>query len=186
MASMVAEIDAEVSSCRSTTPEHQSAGLPTFAAGDMENPRNWPLWHKWLIVGVIIPVDLSVSWAASGFSPAIGKFMEDMHVPEEIAVLGLSLYVLGLAWGPMTLAPLSEVPVQIDAVAADFSITAVRLSTLDLTLFSSCFCLALHWSRIWAAFLPCVFCPAFSPLLPLPILEAPLPTSLSHTPPDCP
>lgn len=31
-----------------------------------------------------------------------------MHVSSVVATLGLSLYVAGLAWGPMTLAPLSE------------------------------------------------------------------------------
>ncbi|KAL9104570.1 MAG: hypothetical protein Q9163_000492 [Psora crenata] len=81
----------------------------TFSPGDKSNPRNWPLWRKWSIVGVIIPIDLTVSWAASGFSPASMKFQEDFGVSTEVATLGLSLYVLGLAFGPMTLAPLSEV-----------------------------------------------------------------------------
>ena len=79
-----------------------------FAPGDKQNPRNWPLWRKWSIVGIIIPVDLTVSWAASGFSPAESKFEADFGVSSEIGTLGLSLYVLGLALGPMALAPLSE------------------------------------------------------------------------------
>lgn len=54
-------------------------------------------------------MDLSVSWGASGYSPATKKFIEDFGVSEEVGTLGLSLYVLGLAFGPMTLAPLSEV-----------------------------------------------------------------------------
>lgn len=37
------------------------------------------------------------------------SFEEEMGVSAEVGVLGLSLYVLGLAMGPMTLAPLSEV-----------------------------------------------------------------------------
>lgn len=83
--------------------------LVTFPPGDRQNPRNWPLSKKWSIVGVIIPIDLTVSWAASGFSPASTKFSEDFGISTEIATLGLSMYVLGLALGPMTLAPLSEV-----------------------------------------------------------------------------
>jgi hypothetical protein len=31
------------------------------------------------------------------------------HVPEEVAVLGISLYVLGFALGPLIFAPLGEV-----------------------------------------------------------------------------
>ena len=79
-----------------------------FSDGDSENPRNWPLWRKWSIVAVIIPIDLTVSWAASGFSPASTDFAMEFGVTAETATLGLSLYVLGLAFGPMTLAPLSE------------------------------------------------------------------------------
>ncbi|KAK7518335.1 major facilitator superfamily domain-containing protein [Phyllosticta citriasiana] len=79
-----------------------------FAPDDPEDPRNWPRWKKWLMIGPILLIDLSVSWAASGYSPASHKFAEDMGVSSEVATLGLSLYVLGLAFGPMSLAPLSE------------------------------------------------------------------------------
>ncbi|KAG8529727.1 uncharacterized protein KY384_005208 [Bacidia gigantensis] len=82
--------------------------LVTFPPGDESNPRNWPLWRKWSIVAVIIPIDLTVSWGASGFSPGVEKFEKDFGVGSEIGTLGLSIYVLGLAFGPMTLAPLSE------------------------------------------------------------------------------
>ena len=60
------------------------------------------------MVASIIPIDLSVSWGASGFSPITGDFAKDVGVSPQVATLGLSLYVLGLAFGPMTLAPLSE------------------------------------------------------------------------------
>lgn len=79
-----------------------------FARGDPENPRNWPAWRKWLIVAVITPIDLSVSWGASGFSPATESFRAEFGLSETVATLGLSLYILGLALGPMSLAPLSE------------------------------------------------------------------------------
>ncbi len=60
------------------------------------------------MVASIIPIDLSVSWGASGFSPAAGDFARDIGVSPHTATLGLSMYVLGLAFGPMSLAPLSE------------------------------------------------------------------------------
>ncbi|KAI9810821.1 MAG: hypothetical protein M1827_006028 [Pycnora praestabilis] len=80
-----------------------------FPPGDPEDPRNWPLWRKWSIIIALLPIDLSGSFAASGFSPASMEFSKDMHVSTEVATLGLSMYVLGLAFGPMALAPLSEV-----------------------------------------------------------------------------
>lgn len=61
------------------------------------------------MIGPILLIDLSVSWGASGFSPASKKFAEDFGLPSGLGTLGLSAYVLGLAFGPMTLAPLSEV-----------------------------------------------------------------------------
>ena len=80
----------------------------TFAPGDPENPRNWPEYQKWLMLIPIYAIDLSVSWMASGYSPAAADFEKDMGVSGEVGTLGLSLYVLGLAFGPMSLAPLSE------------------------------------------------------------------------------
>lgn len=80
----------------------------TFAAGDPEDPRNWPAVRKWLMIAAIMPIDLSVSWGASGYSPVAANFAKDMHVSSEVATLGLSMYILGLAFGPMSLAPLSE------------------------------------------------------------------------------
>lgn len=85
-----------------------TAPIDHFAAEDPENPRNWPAWRKWLMVAVITPIDLSVSWGASGYSPAAGSFRDEFGVSETVATLGLSLYILGLAFGPMSLAPLSE------------------------------------------------------------------------------
>lgn len=79
-----------------------------FAAHDKDDPRNWSSVRKWLMVGAIIPIDLSVSWGASGFSPAASDFARDMNISPQVATLGLSMYVLGLAFGPMSLAPLSE------------------------------------------------------------------------------
>ena len=87
---------------------HRMAEVVQFPPGDKENPRNWPAWRKWSIIAIIVPIDLTVSWGASAFSPAQTDFEKDFKVSAEVGTLGLSLYVLGLAFGPMTLAPLSE------------------------------------------------------------------------------
>lgn len=82
--------------------------IVTFSPGDPSNPRNFSTLRKWTIVTSITLVDLTVSWGASGFSPATEDFEKSFHISSEVGTLGLSLYVLGLALGPMTLAPLSE------------------------------------------------------------------------------
>ncbi|TAQ86180.1 hypothetical protein B7494_g5474 [Chlorociboria aeruginascens] len=87
-----------------STPDYELS----FAPDDPENPRNWPEWRKWSIVLAITLVDFSVSWGASGYSPGQSKMEEKFGVSKEVGILGLSLYILGLSLGPMTLAPLSE------------------------------------------------------------------------------
>jgi MFS family permease len=84
------------------------SNIVAFARNDPDNPQNWSRLTKWLMVASIIPIDLSVSWGASGFSPAAADFGRDFDVSPQVSTLGLSLYVLGLAFGPMSLAPLSE------------------------------------------------------------------------------
>ncbi|KAM0312368.1 hypothetical protein ACHAO8_006370 [Botrytis cinerea] len=80
----------------------------TFRPDEPSDPRNFSFWRKWSIVGSITLIDLTVSWGASGYSPAEEKLIQFFNVSSEVGVLGLSLYILGLALGPMTLAPLSE------------------------------------------------------------------------------
>ncbi|APA11874.1 hypothetical protein sscle_08g066440 [Sclerotinia sclerotiorum 1980 UF-70] len=92
-------------STRTTDTELQ---VLNFQPDDPSDPRNFSFWRKWSIVGVITLIDLTVSWGASGYSPAQEKLIESFKVSTEVGVLGLSLYILGLALGPMTLAPLSE------------------------------------------------------------------------------
>lgn len=79
-----------------------------FEEGDPENPRNWPEWKKYLSWVPLIPYDLVVSFGASGFSPASKNFTEQWGVSTEIGVLGLSIYVLALSFGPLVNGPASE------------------------------------------------------------------------------
>ncbi|KAK5108741.1 hypothetical protein LTR62_007888 [Meristemomyces frigidus] len=95
-----------------STPKHEGdeekSTIVRFEAGDPQDPRNWPQWKKLLSWLPIIPVDLCVSFGASGYSPATMKFTKAFGVSSEVGVLGLSLYTLALALGPMVNAPLSE------------------------------------------------------------------------------
>ncbi|KAF2773931.1 MFS general substrate transporter [Teratosphaeria nubilosa] len=89
-----------------TSPTKQC--IVHFERNDPYDPRNWPSWKKLLAWLPIIPIDLCVSFGASGYSPATTKFAEAFNVSSEVAILGLSLYTLALAFGPMLNAPLSE------------------------------------------------------------------------------
>lgn len=45
----------------------EGSNVVTFGHDDPEDPRNWSSLRKWLMVAAIIPIDLSVSWGASGY-----------------------------------------------------------------------------------------------------------------------
>ncbi|KAH8108480.1 MFS general substrate transporter [Phellopilus nigrolimitatus] len=51
---------------------------------------------------------LCVSFSSSSYSGGLSFTTEDLHIPREVAVLGVSLYVLGFGIGPLVFAPLSE------------------------------------------------------------------------------
>lgn len=44
----------------------EGTNVVSFGHDDPEDPRNWPVLRKWLMVAAIVPIDLSVSWGASG------------------------------------------------------------------------------------------------------------------------
>jgi hypothetical protein len=95
-----------IDSARSTSEPDSEL---TFEPNDPSDPRNWPEWRKWAIVIALMLIDFSVSWAASRYLPPAEKGMETtFRVPDQAGTPGLRFYVLGLAFGPIALAPLSE------------------------------------------------------------------------------
>ena len=139
--------------------------LVSFPPGDPENPRNWPTWRKWSIVIVIMLIDLTVSFAASGFSPAAKKFAKDFGVSGEVGTLGLSLCVLGFALGPMTLAPLSEYACSPNDNGPKSCLTKLCAGTMDDLRFTSHRTVSTYSSysvppssRTWGAFWSCGSC----------------------------
>lgn len=62
---------------------------------------------KWTITIVVAVATLAVSFASSAYSGGVKQVILQFGVSEEIAVLGVSLFVLGFALGPLIWAPLS-------------------------------------------------------------------------------
>ncbi|KUJ16879.1 MFS multidrug transporter-like protein [Mollisia scopiformis] len=91
-----------------TSAKKRDSNLVEFAPNDPSDPRNWPAWRKWSIILSITFANFTVIWNASGYTTALTMFEEKWGTSAEVAVLPLTLYVLGLAIGPMLLAPLSE------------------------------------------------------------------------------
>ncbi|KAF8462890.1 major facilitator superfamily domain-containing protein [Kalaharituber pfeilii] len=76
---------------------------------DPANPYNWPTAKRWY--GTIVPglLCLLVTFSASVYVPGVYEVSARFNVSMTVALLGLSMYVIGLGLGPMLSAPLSEV-----------------------------------------------------------------------------
>lgn len=112
-----------------TSTRHSRTPLPPFGAGkpyppllpereeyvvefdgpnDPLHAQNWPLRKK-VSVGVVLAfVTLIAAFGSSIFSTATGMVAAQFNVSREVGILGVSLYVLGFATGPMVWAPFSE------------------------------------------------------------------------------
>ncbi|KAL9134445.1 MAG: hypothetical protein Q9175_004370 [Cornicularia normoerica] len=75
---------------------------------DPENPLNWPLWQR--IYHTTVPglFGFAVTLGSSVYTPGYPDVEERFNVSSTVALLPLSLYVLGLAFGPVLAAPISE------------------------------------------------------------------------------
>ncbi|RFU35058.1 hypothetical protein B7463_g1276, partial [Scytalidium lignicola] len=75
---------------------------------DPEDPKQYTPLYRWSITLLAASMTLAVSLSSSAYSGAIEHFIIDFGCSEEVAILGLSLMVLGYAMGPLLWGPLSE------------------------------------------------------------------------------
>ncbi|KAI5785852.1 major facilitator superfamily domain-containing protein [Geopyxis carbonaria] len=82
--------------------------LVTFTVNDPENPKNWSLLYKWWCTLVIAFVCFAVAFASSVVTPDIVGVVKEFNVTEEVALLSITVFVIGFGVGPLVFAPLSE------------------------------------------------------------------------------
>jgi MFS family permease len=75
---------------------------------DPDNPRNFGLIRRTFSTVVIIFLAFVSTFGASIYSAGIARVIDDFNVSEELAILPLSLYTVGLAIGPLFGSPLCE------------------------------------------------------------------------------
>ena len=75
---------------------------------DPDNPRNFPLALRVFSISANVALAFVATFAGSIYAPAQDQVQREMQCPAEVAMLPLSLYNLGLAFGPLVGAPLSE------------------------------------------------------------------------------
>lgn len=75
---------------------------------DPLNPRSLPALRKWLITACVCIGSLAVTCESSIYTSLYEQIEEEFHCSQEVVTLGLSLFVIGLAGGPMVVSPMSE------------------------------------------------------------------------------
>ncbi|WVQ71319.1 hypothetical protein IAR50_000847 [Cryptococcus sp. DSM 104548] len=76
---------------------------------DREDPQNWPSAYKWTTIFVVSWMTLAVALSSSAYSGGITDIMVDFGSSRELVIGGISLFVVGFAFGPLFWAPLSEI-----------------------------------------------------------------------------
>lgn len=77
---------------------------------DPENPYNWPTWRKVIICVMVSLLTFVTPLASSMFAPGVPQLMKDFHSSnQQLAAFVVSVYILGFAFGPLLIAPLSEI-----------------------------------------------------------------------------
>ncbi|KAK3203612.1 hypothetical protein GRF29_106g82664 [Pseudopithomyces chartarum] len=75
---------------------------------DPRNPMEWSQTKKWVGCVCMAFATLTVAFCSSAFSGGIQQILREFGASQEIVTLGVSLFVLGFALGPLLWAPFSE------------------------------------------------------------------------------
>ncbi|KAL8735808.1 MAG: hypothetical protein Q9166_000672 [cf. Caloplaca sp. 2 TL-2023] len=86
----------------------ESPFVITWLDSDPRNPYNWSITKKALITCCISASSLAASLSSSAYTGPTKEIQQHFHTDTEVVTLGLSLFVLGFAVGPIIFAPLSE------------------------------------------------------------------------------
>lgn len=83
--------------------------LVTWKVNDPENPKNWSKAYKWWCTMCVALTCFVVAFNSAVITADIEGVAEEFHVSEEVALLTITLFVVGFGVGPMAFAPLSEI-----------------------------------------------------------------------------
>lgn len=69
----------------------------TWIPNDPRNPMNFSGWKKWYVTILVSFATMAVSLVSSAYTGGIAQVMKEFGVVKEVALLGVSLFVLGFA-----------------------------------------------------------------------------------------
>jgi sugar phosphate permease len=86
----------------------ESPYLVEFLPNDPRNPMAFSRPFRWTITVIAALSTLAVSFTSSAYSGSIISINKEFHASTEVVILGVSMFVLGFAIGPLFWAPFSE------------------------------------------------------------------------------
>lgn len=75
---------------------------------DIENVQNRSLVARWVYAIIISCCSVVITCSSSIYSMAVSGIQQDFGTSHTVTVLGITLFLLGMGWGPVFLAPISE------------------------------------------------------------------------------
>jgi MFS transporter, DHA1 family, multidrug resistance protein len=97
------------------------SGFPSSSLGDEKlylvefsgpedplHPKNWPVYKTILNSVIGIYAMTTLAFGSSFYAPAAMFIAEEFHVSDEVAILGIAVYVMGFATGPLLWGPMSD------------------------------------------------------------------------------
>lgn len=80
-----------------------------YGPDDPENPYNWPFYYKVFVTFLLFVMTMSVYMGSSIVAPSIPYLAAEFHVTLTVGMLAMSLFVWAYGFGPMFLAPITEI-----------------------------------------------------------------------------
>ncbi|KAK6335714.1 hypothetical protein TWF730_003092 [Orbilia blumenaviensis] len=80
-----------------------------YIPDDPRNPMLFAPWVKWTITMVVAFATLAIAFVSSAYSGGVQQIMDEFDCSSIVAILGISLFVLGFTVGPLFWAPMSEI-----------------------------------------------------------------------------
>ncbi|KAK9449610.1 major facilitator superfamily domain-containing protein [Limtongia smithiae] len=111
---------------------------------DPDCPLNWSFTRKCFTTFLYAACTFGPQFSSSVYGPTVDEISEKYNVGQEVATLGVSLFILGVGFGPMLFAPVSEafgrkigclVPFFISGLFAIGAATASNIETVIIMRF---------------------------------------------------
>ena len=83
--------------------------IVAFTPDDKDNPKNWSKAMKWWCTMCVSVTCFVVAFCSSVITADIEGVAKEFNVSEEVALLSITVFVIGFGIGPMAFAPLSEI-----------------------------------------------------------------------------